>query len=176
MTRCSAARAPSFIRGQLGHDRMYGEAGDDNMRGEQGRDALFGGAGADRLVGDEDEDLLDGGSGADRLIGGEGADRFVLSAAADSGQGADLPDVFADFNAAEGDMIDLSGIDADAGAAGDQAFSIVADFSGAAGQLRVDVSASGNSAMLRGDVDGDGAADFEVLVRGAPPSAADFIL
>lgn len=165
-----------FIRGQLGHDRMYGEAGDDNMRGEQGRDALFGGAGADRLVGDEGEDLLDGGSGADRLIGGEGADRFVLSGAADSGQGADLRDVFADFNAAEGDMINLSGIDADTGAAGDQAFSIVGAFSGAAGQLRVDVSASGNSAMLRGDIDGDGAADFEVLVRGAPPSASDFIL
>ena len=128
------------------------------------------------MVGDAGDDLLTGGAGADRLIGGTGADQFIFEAVSDSGRGAESRDTIVDFNGAEGDVIDLSGMDADAGAAGDQAFSVVGAFSGAAGELRVDVSASGNSAILRGDIDGDGAADFEILVRGAPPDADDFIL
>ena len=80
------------------------------------------------------------------------------------------------FNRAEGDRIDLSQIDAIAGGA-DDAFSFIGKsaFSGIAGQLRY--FASGGSAYLAGDTDGDGSADFIVEVDGLTNlTAADFIL
>ena len=71
-------------------------------------------------------------------------------------------DQITDFES--GDKIDLSGIDADFTIFGNQAFQLIgmAAFSGTAGELRVH-EASGDS-TLEGDVDGDGAADFTLLL------------
>jgi hypothetical protein len=68
------------------------------------------------------------------------------------------------------------------GAGGDQAFAFIgsAAFSGQAGQLRAEQS--GTTAGLwtvQGDLDGNGAADFQLLVTVADShtlTAADFIL
>jgi serralysin len=107
------------------NDSMAGSGGDDVLRGRDGRDTLRGDAGDDSLFGDGGDDVLSGGDGADRLHGGSGSDRLVGDAGADAFvflAPAEGNDLVGDFRRAEGDKIDLSGIDADPVAAGDQAF------------------------------------------------------
>ncbi|WP_226686446.1 cadherin-like domain-containing protein [Stutzerimonas stutzeri] len=66
-----------------------------------GNDTLNGGAGNDILYGQGGNDILIGGAGDDILYGGTGADTFVW-------QKGDIGhDVIKDFNASEGDRIDL---------------------------------------------------------------------
>jgi hypothetical protein len=62
---------------------------------------------------------------------------------------------------------------------GNQAFTLVAAFSGVAGQLQWDQT--GDTAFLvQADVDGDGVADFSLQIYGAPGytevQAGDFVL
>lgn len=124
------------------------------------------------LVGGGDGDVLTGGLGADTLAGGAGADLFAVGEG-ESGTGA-AADRILDFATGE-DMIDLAGIDADLGTAGDQAFSWIgnAAFSSVAGELRY--AFDGVDTRIEGDVDGDGAADFEIVLAGPlNPVAGDF--
>ncbi|MCB9963607.1 MAG: type I secretion C-terminal target domain-containing protein [Rhodospirillales bacterium] len=69
-----------------------------------GNDTLTGGAGNDILFGQEGNDILNGGSGNDLLYGGSGADRFLFTS--DAGHA----NVIGDFDAAEGDVLDLGGL------------------------------------------------------------------
>ena len=62
---------------------------------------MFGDAGNDSLLGGAGNDTLQGGTGNDALHGGSGADSFVWMA------GHTGNDVIRDFNASEGDRIDL---------------------------------------------------------------------
>lgn len=63
------------------------------------------------------------------------------------------------------DRLDLSAIDADLGTRGDQAFTLVEGaFTETASELRAMVRTRGT--FLAGDADGDGAADFMVLLLG----------
>jgi serralysin len=74
-------------------------------------------------------------------------------------------------------QIDLSLIDSQIGAAGDQAFNFIglAAFSNVQGQLRY--QAEGANTRLQADMDGDGLADFEIILIGTvSPTAADFML
>ena len=124
-------------------------------------------------------DSLNGGAGADTLVGGSGADTFILSAAGDSGVGAGNRDIIGDFLDGT-DRIDLSGIDANTsnGAAVNDAFSMIGAnaFSGVAGQLRYVMV--GSDTLLQADVNGDSAADFEVVLTGTHTfaNAADLVL
>lgn len=138
-------------------DNLSGEEGDDRLLGGEGDDVLRGDAGADTLEGGAGDDTLIGGLGPDRMEGGTGADRFAFFSLAET-----LGDVILDFNAAEQDRLDLSRLDADAGAGGDQAFAWIGDagFSGTAGELRF---AGG---VLEGDVTGDGVADLQLDLNG----------
>ncbi len=147
------------LRGGRGDDLLDGGAGNDDLRGEDDDDNLFGDDGDDRLDGGDGDDDLFGGFGKDRLSGGKGADDFVFRSVSDSAIGRDR-DSIRDFRARDGDQIDLSAIDAESSTAGDDAFSIVAAFSGEAGELVL------RGKILQGDVDGDGAADFEIQVTG----------
>ncbi len=67
--------------------------------GGAGDDILIGGSGDDILIGGGGADLLIGGGGNDALIGGDGADIFGL--------GFGGIDVIQNFNAAEGDMLQI---------------------------------------------------------------------
>ncbi|MTI15776.1 DUF642 domain-containing protein [Rhodobacteraceae bacterium RKSG542] len=69
-------------------------SGNDMGIGSAGNDTMFGGAGSD---------VLSGGAGQDTLYGGTGADSFVIS-------NLDAVDAIADFSAAEGDVVDLTGL------------------------------------------------------------------
>lgn len=137
----------NVIRGGGNNDRLAGLAGDDILDGGGGKDVLV------------------GGSGRDELTGGSGADVFDFDAASDTAVGRRCDVVI--FNHADGDRIDLSGIDADGdGSTGDQAFAWVnalhlsAAFAKIPGQLRF---AQG---ILMGDSNGDGKADFHIRIDG----------
>lgn len=148
--------------GTDGGDRMSGGASSDVLSGMQGDDRLRGGAG---------DDILIGGAGRDHLSGGKGADVFVVSASSPDRDGEENRDVIHDFGG--GDRIDLRGVDADEGTVAESAFRYIGSksFTGAAGQLRY---ANG---LVRGDVDGDGRADFIIDIGDAAhPHSSDFLL
>lgn len=126
---------------------------------------LTGGSGADWLYGGDGDDLLNGGAGIDHYVGEGGADTFVFNIP----NGRDFVHAFE----AGIDKIDLSAIDANQSAAGDQAFTFIgaAAFTDVSGQLQY------SGGVLSGDVNGDGAADFQILISNHPAiAAADLVL
>ncbi|MBW8727460.1 MAG: hypothetical protein JF625_20210 [Inquilinus limosus] len=128
---------------------------------------LSGGAGSDKLVGS---------AGTDIFIGGAGADRFQFNLASDSVVGPKA-DRITDFSHAQGDRIDLSVIDANTGAAGNQAFTFIGTglFTHHAGELRF--AFNGADTTIAGDVDGNGTSDFHITLTGHIVLAAvDFVL
>ena len=144
--------------------------GDGNFR-------IFGGADGDTLRGGAGDDVFEGGGLGDALFGGNGKDVFVYRNVSDSAGNA--CDVIHGFHFGN-DKIDLSLIDADATAAGNQAFAFIGSgaFSNKAGELRAGFDAGRNLWAIQGDVDGDGLADFQLYVAtgaGAPP-VTDFVL
>lgn len=160
------------IDGGAGNDVIRGGAGQDYCQGGEGNDLVLGDEGSDSLVGGLGADTLEGGAGADTLSGGLGADRFLFRAT-DLG----TTDRVLDFSRIDGDKINLSAIDANLAVSGDQRFAFIGSnaFSKVAGELRAVVSNSNTTLM--GDTNGDGVADFQlVVVGGGTMQAADFIL
>ena len=152
---------------------LGGEATGDSIANFEN---VLGGLGGDTLVGDGGVNRLRGGLGADTLTGAGGADRFIFRSIAETPVGAGH-DRITDFSQADGDRIDLSGIDAIARTAlTKEAFHFVATGALlAAGDLHV-VRGIGVT-LVQGDVTGDGRADFEIALTGnIMPTAADFIL
>lgn len=150
------------LRGFGGNDAMNGGDGNDELSGLDGNDNLNGGIGDDDLFGGNGNDLLFGNIGADELYGGLGADKFVFKTTADSTNAVAGRDIIYDFLASESDRIDLSAIDANSAASGNQTFTFIgaAAFSGVNGQVRIRVDAS--DTFVFGDINGDSVADFTV--------------
>ena len=138
------------------------------MLGNNANNTLAGLAGNDSLVGGGGNDTLAGGLGKDTLTGGAGADIFTFTAAAETATTPALRDIIKDFSSGQGDTIDLSGIDANTGLAGNQTFAALTQggtFSGnfaTPGQLYFDQTAH----VLYGNTDADGAADFSIQLTG----------
>jgi len=149
----------------------------ENLSGSNlGNDGLEGNAGANVLNGWGGNDALVGGGGKDTLTGGTGADRIYFTALGDSVVGANA-DVITDFSHTQGDRVDLTGIDANAGAAGDQAFSFIGSglYTGVAGQPRYAVA--NGITTIAGDVNGDKVSDFHIILTGIVNLIAiDFVL
>lgn len=174
-----------YLFGQQGDDILLGDTGDDFLQGNLGDDTLDGGTGNDRLDGANGSDILRGGDGDDLLIGSWGIDTMTGGAGADTfgfrsghtGRFLGSVDVIKDFNQTDGDLIDLSAIDAIDETAGDDQFSFIgsAAFSGAAGELRTFMT--GGNTFLAGDTDGDGTSDFFIMLEGTVPlTSMDLIL
>ncbi|WP_375287741.1 beta strand repeat-containing protein [Sphingomonas sp.] len=176
------------VTGTKNDDSITGGGLADTLRGGEGRDSIAGGAGADKLFGNAGADTIDGGdasdqitggTGGDTMTGGGGADTFIFGASDVGG----LPnyaaviayaDRITDFDSGV-DKINLSAIDANTGANGNQAFSYIGDAAfSAAGQIRY-VNISGATYIL-GNLDADLGADFAIRVDGELPVAADFNL
>jgi Ca2+-binding RTX toxin-like protein len=112
--------AEDDLAGGTEADDLYGGAGADLLRGEEGNDYLAGGDGADTLEGGVGGDVLRGEGGDDRIFGGLGADFLSGSGGADTLHGGGDADRFwissgqtvtiLDFDAGEGDRLDLRGL------------------------------------------------------------------
>ncbi|HYE46484.1 MAG TPA: calcium-binding protein [Caulobacter sp.] len=155
-------------------DGTAGLAGTGNglaniLTGNGAGNSLLGLAGSDQLFGGGGDDLLDGGAGGDMLSGAAGRDVFRFGAdavLASTLGGLFETDQVVDLDFAGGDRVDLTGIDADIGTAGEQAFAFVSAFSGQAGQAVLSYVAASSCTLLRLDVDGDGLADLQVRFTG----------
>ncbi|TVS00321.1 MAG: hypothetical protein EA406_00875, partial [Rhodospirillales bacterium] len=80
------------IAGTDGRDRLIGTEGDDVIFGFGGDDIIHAGAG---------DDIIVAGPGRNQVYGGPGADLFVL-------HGRDSISIIYDFDAAEGDRLDIA--------------------------------------------------------------------
>lgn len=136
---------------------------DNQLIGLGGDDRLVGGRGDDVLRGGKGRDLLIGGKGADNLFGGSGADTFRFKAA-HSVPGA--VDHVEDLGGR--DVIDLRPLKGALDWIGRD------DFSGIAGEVRY--ARSGDNARVTADLDGDGRADFAVIVHDQHRLDADHFL
>ena len=162
-----------LLFGQEGADQLFGGGGVDPRFGGADGDSLFGGDGADTLAGEDGGDVLVGGLGGDVLVGGGGGDLFLFQSASDSTNAA--ADLIADFTAGQ-DVIDVSQVDANAGAAGDQAFVWVTGAFTAAGQARLTYVAAQNRTFFEADVNGDGVADLAFSITGQVGQGDGFVL
>ena len=118
-----------------------------------------------------------GGFGADILTGGAGPDLFEFLSIAESTVANAGRDRIMDFNAAEGDQIDLRILNTRLVDSGKPAFTFIGSdpFSHTAGELNF--VGSGAAAFLKGDVNGDGVADFSVRLENVPTlTGADILL
>jgi serralysin len=179
--------ADANFLGTLGHNRVLNDTGVsgifatshrnisiaynttiENANGGSARDYLYGNDVANKLNGNGGNDVLDGAKGNDTYTGGAGADEFRISEIG-------FHDKITDFTSGV-DRIRLSEIDANAGLAGNQAFTFVgnAAFSGAAGQLRT--YSQGGSNYVAGDTNGDMIADFTINIGNANVVVTDFFL
>lgn len=167
-----------------------------NITTEQARDYIVSGdpvavnksifRGADSVVGSKFNDYIDGfggndtitgGLGRDTLKGGTGADTFVFKTLADSTVSSTGRDTILDFKQGQHDKIHLKAIDAISGTETNDGFLFIDDhaFGKQAGELRAVVS--GGNTLVSGDVDGNGKADFSILLKGIVElHATDFVL
>jgi len=135
----------------------------ENLIGSNFNDILIGTNGANRL---------EGGNGKDSFNGGAGADTFVYGLVSHSpvGAGRDSITGFEGAGVAGGDVIDLTGIDANATVAGAQAFTWIGNtvplLAGQAGYA---------GGVLMANING-GAVDLEIQLVGAPALAVGDVL
>jgi Ca2+-binding RTX toxin-like protein len=139
---------------------------------------LTGTAGKNYLQGNDGNNILKSGKGADTLVGNAGRDVFDFDLVSHSGTTNNTRDVITDFKHLE-DRIDVSTIDAKTTVAGNQRFSFLGGegsaFTGHAGQIHYAYVQA--NTLIEGDTNGDGRADFQLLLVGHKVlTAGDFIL
>jgi serralysin len=189
----SAGDGNDMVFGDGGNDRLIGQTGDDNLNGGVGDDMLAGGpgrdilrgfSGNDRLFGESGNDVFFAEAGDDRdtMTGGPGADSFRFVDAKVQGQvfystGVGTKrDVVADFDGAEGDILNIHGIDANLATILDDAFTFVGKNAPGIGEIGFVETA--NLTILRGNADFDAAPEFEIQLNGIglDLSADNFVL
>lgn len=169
-------------RGGDGSDRIDGNAVANKLVGGGGSDRIAGRGGDDLIKGGKGNDTLIGGAGRDVMTGGKGFDEFIIGRAAHSRSEKGARDRITDFDGHRREDIDLSRIDADPFQDMDQSFEFIGrdqfdgDGAQSAGQVRFK-SITEDKLRVEGDRDGDGAADFGIIVIGVMGlQASDFIL
>jgi serralysin len=137
-----------FARGNIANALLYND--DPRSLIEN----AIGGSGADTFVAN---------AAANRLTGNGGADFFVWRSVGDAGIGAQA-DTVTDF-VRGADKIDLGVLDANAATVENDTFAFIGTnaFHNVAGELRYQVE--GANLRIQGDVNGDGVADFEILLN-----------
>jgi len=160
-------------------------SGNDNLVGTEFNDTINLLDGNDTYSGLGGNDVITGGLGGDILDGGLGNDVFVYNSVSESSPSLGSVDEINDFVRGS-DLIDLSGIDANALTPIDDAFTYIGNnaFTNVAGQLRVQTPSQGepgNLNIVQGDVNGDGIADFAIVLWSPSstldaPSVSNFII
>lgn len=155
---------------------------DNVIAGGGSADQLFGLGGSDTFLGLGGNDTITGGGGHDILGGGTGADTFAFLDLTDSTVGNF--DFISDFSVADGDLIDLSAIDANIVEGIDQAFVFIGNitftggFNSPAGEVRFFYDAMADRTFVELNLDDGGAtADAMISLFGnVALTAANFIL
>ncbi len=159
--------------GSQGGETIIGSSGNNVLNGNGGSDTINGGSGNDTINGGSGNDAIVGGSGTDRLTGGLGNNIFDFNSLFDSQPGL-ARDVITDFagnGIFAGDQIDLSTIDANSIAGGNQAFTFIgAGVFSAVGQVRY------SGGILQANTDFDFASELEIQLVGAPGLVASDII
>lgn len=177
------------VRGGEDDDIIYSGAGNDSVEGNEGSDTIYGGAGDDFLSGDGGQsfgyavmddtiyggagnDTIDGAEGADTMTGGAGRDTFLFNGVMDSR--ASDADVITDFEITQ-DWIDLHDLDANVRQRGDQRFDYIGNREfDAAGQVRVE--RDGDNRIVQIDRNGDGNAEFAIVLENVSGMSRDSFL
>jgi Ca2+-binding RTX toxin-like protein len=115
------------------------------------------------LTGNDGVNILAGGLGLDTLRGKGGADIFLWSSAAESSP--THPDVVADFNRAEGDVLHFTTMDADDTVAGDQNFTFI-DTAAFTAPGQINWFTNGTDTFIQLNTNADLAADAVIQVNG----------
>lgn len=157
-----------------GEDILYGGEGSDSGTANNGGDVykagLFGDDGDDTIYGGGGDDEIHGGLGQDDLYGGNDADSFIFASIEEIGKGS-TSDYIGDFRSKQGDLIDLSAIDAKPNKTGDQKFKWIGDDSfSKAGQV------SFKNGKVKINTDSDKGAEAVIIVNTNKMDADDFIL
>ena len=131
---------------------------DDTITGTTGNDSLSGTAGPDLFLIGQGQDTITAGAGRDQF-------RFLPSAIGPANSAT-----FTDFSPADGEVLDLSRIDAIAGTPGNEAFTVIGTnaFSGTPGELRWQ-DLGGGMLLVQGNVNADPAADLTITLALAGP-------
>jgi T1SS-143 domain-containing protein len=131
-------------------DDLDALAGDDVLIGAGGNDTLKGGDGDDNLMGGEGDDTLIGGAGNDILTGGAGADIFQWNAGDDGTADTPAVDFITDFNAAEGDSLNLADL-----LQGEESSGDITDY--------IQIEESGDDVVISVTPEGDGSDMTQVI-------------
>ena len=149
------------LTGTDASNRLAGNAAENEILGLGGNDSMYGGFGNDVLDGGDGHDVLNGGKGADTLTGGLGSDTFEFLSADKFGSGLHT-DVITDFTAGEDRILFNEGF---------FDLAIVETFSGM-NELphfifpQVEVIFDAETHRLTADMNGDGEADFALVLQG----------
>ena len=146
------------------------------VSGGDGADQIRGGNLVDTIVGDAGNDKIMGLGGADVLTGGSGSDQFRYLFASDSTLASQ--DRILDFTNGV-DKLDFRALDADPTLAGRQMINFIgtAAFT-AGGTAQARYLDSGTDTLVQIDLNGDGAADMQIVLAGHTGQAltgADFL-
>jgi Ca2+-binding RTX toxin-like protein len=162
--------ASETLSGGAFSDMLSGGAGNDQLLSAASSDLVLGGDGQDRLRAGSGDDVLNGGTDRDTSKGGFGADAFQFGSLADTG------DTIFDYDAAQGDVVDLSEIDANPSRTGDQAFRFVPAFDGRACEAVLTYDVGHDRTVLQLDATGDSRADFVLRLDGYVTADAGWVL
>ena len=178
----------NVMRGNNGTNTLSGLQGDDTLVGGFGNDTLLGGLGDDTLRGERGADTLQGGAETDILIGGLNNDVFDFNTAGHSTglardiiRAGDGADAFENVGGAQGDRIDVSGIDADTGSGGNDVFTF-SGFGGPTGVGTLSLVNVNGITIVRGNTTAGGGFEFEVAIEdgfaifAGNYAASDFVL
>jgi Ca2+-binding RTX toxin-like protein len=139
----------------------------------------------EHVIGGAGNDTITVSSSLNFLVGGAGSDTFVFASTSAAGNGANR-DQITDFTSAA-DRIDLSGIDANGGQAGDPPFNFIGEVTNVVnglgqlgrGQLGYHYETDANGVehtIIEGNINANAAADFQIdLVGRLALSGNDFI-
>ncbi len=148
---------------------VSGGDGADQIRTGNLADTIDGGAGNDKIMGL---------GGADILTGGAGSDQFRYLFATDSGLGSAADQILDFINGS--DKLDFRVLDADPNTAGRQALTFIGSAAFATdGSAQVRYVDAGADTRVEVDLNGDGAADMQILLvghAGQTLSGTDFLL
>lgn len=159
-----------------GGSDVFGTAGADDLVGTDASQTFWALGGNDTVTAGGGADTIYGGGGGDRLRGEGGADVFAYNGVGESLYRNGRFDIIRDFSLADGDMIDLSGVDANT-RGGKQAFRFTGDGDGWARRGQCDFWIDGDTTYIYGYTDRDRSPDFFIQIDGAVNlTASNFIL